>query len=406
VNTNKTIAIPFAFAALALFAQVRLAAQTWETVDDFQYILGKSSTALGLAADNLGNVYVAGYGLDAANVRHALLMRSSDQGVSWQIVDDYNYGVGTTTELLNIRPDPAGNLLTVGYALVGSAGPTGRGHWLVRKSADHGATWQTIDDFSSTNGSAAFPTSIAADSSGNLYTAGYVMPFSGPQRGIALWVVRESSDGGATWSTVDVFQYSTLASTLPVGIASTPAGVFVAGFGGLHWFVRQSVNAGQSWSIADDFLYPNVSGSAMYGFTADTAGNVYTCGGVSVAAVTKKSSTTQNYFVVRKAVNGASWQTVDTEPNPWALTSFETGDFGMGSDAAGNIYAAGKGVDGQWLVQKSANQGTGWSVADDFAYGTASQASGYASDGLGNVYVCGNGTGTMGSRWLVRKAMP
>ncbi len=394
--------------ALAVAAPSTLPAQTWETVDDYQYTLGKSSAPYGLGADALGNIYTVGYGLNAANVEHALVMRSSDQGANWQTVDDYNYLPGTNTWFENIGVDPAGNLFTVGCAKMGPGGQTG--HWLARKSADHGASWQTVDDFSYGSGWAVLPRAIAADSAGNLYAAGYVTPLSGPQAGISVWIVRESRDAGATWSTVDVFQYSLLAGTVPVGIAITPAGVFVAGFGDLHWFVRKSVNGGQTWSTANDFLYPNASGSAMYGFTADAAGNLYTCGGVSVTTVTKKSSTTQNYLVVRKGISGgASWQTVDnTAPSSWALTSFEPGNFGMGSDAAGNIYAAGKGTNGQWLAEKSANRGTSWSVADNFAFGTASLASGFASDGFGNVYVCGNGTGSApaGSQWLVRKATP
>src|SRR3989442_1547831 len=50
---------------VALFTQTTLA-QTWQTVDDFQYAAGTNSFATGLAKDPSGNIYVAGDGEDAA----------------------------------------------------------------------------------------------------------------------------------------------------------------------------------------------------------------------------------------------------------------------------------------------------------------------------------------------------
>src|SRR5437879_8851437 len=52
--------LPLAFACgLALLTPAAFA-QTWQTVDDFQYVLGQYSSAHGLATDPAGNLYVAG----------------------------------------------------------------------------------------------------------------------------------------------------------------------------------------------------------------------------------------------------------------------------------------------------------------------------------------------------------
>jgi hypothetical protein len=352
-----------------------------------------------MGADALGNVYSVGSGRDAANISHALVMRSGDQGATWQTIEDYNYLPGANTSFASFGVDPAQNL----YAVGGVNFYPGDSRWLVRRSADLGATWQTGDDFSYASGWVSAPKGIAADNSGNIYVAGSVSYLHSPQPAIDRWLVRRSRDGGATWATVDVYQYNSYLTTA-VGVVTTPAGVFVAGFGGLHWFVRKSTDGGQTWSIANDFLYPNASGSGLNGFTADSAGNLYACGIVSVTTVTRKSSTTQSYLVVRKGINGGTtWQTVDAFPNPGNPFFGQ----GMESDALGNIYAAGKGANGHWLVRRGANHGTSWSTVDDFQYGSSATAAACGADASGNVYVCGSGTDPVtGGHWLVRKATP
>jgi hypothetical protein len=199
---------------------------------------------------------------------------------------------------------------------------------------------------------------------------------------------------------VDVYQYSGY-STPAIAIASSPAGVFVAGYGGLHWIVRKSTNAGQTWSIVDNYAYPNASGSGLGGLTVDNAGNLFTAGGVTVTTVAKKSSTTQSYTVIRQGINGGTaWSNV-------LVCTNTLGVYGMGRDAAGNVYVVGYGPN--WVVWKGANSGTSWSVADSFRYDglAASRAYGCVGDGLGNVYVCGYGTDSTGvDHWLVRKATP
>ena len=44
-------------------------------MDDFQYVTNQISEAFGIVADGTGNVFVAGYGLDAANVQHWLVRK-------------------------------------------------------------------------------------------------------------------------------------------------------------------------------------------------------------------------------------------------------------------------------------------------------------------------------------------
>src|ERR1051326_1585567 len=80
------------FATLALATHASLA-QTWQTVDDFQYGPGQSSINFGLAVAPSGIVFAAGEGNDAAGGNtHWLVMASADAGNTWSApLDDFIY---------------------------------------------------------------------------------------------------------------------------------------------------------------------------------------------------------------------------------------------------------------------------------------------------------------------------
>src|SRR6266699_4351250 len=69
----------FALTLLACSAS----AQTWQTVDDFQYAPGAASINFGLTVAPSGIVYASGYASDGTNGYHGLVMASADSGNSW-----------------------------------------------------------------------------------------------------------------------------------------------------------------------------------------------------------------------------------------------------------------------------------------------------------------------------------
>jgi hypothetical protein len=408
-----------AFFATALLAQTQLPAQTWQTVDDFQYTAGKGATALGAGLDTQSNLYTAGWAYDAANIQHALVMRSSDQGATWETIEDFNYRPGTNTYFLSFAVDPAQNLYAVGVANMAplSGAPD---HWIVRKSADHGATWTTVDDFVPDSGvgdGRNVASGVAVDGVGNVYVVGMVHKRVGmSSHSYEFWVVRKSADAGATWTTVDQYGYPNAPESVASAVLATPAGLFVCGLSvatsgrGPQWVVRKCANAGTTWTTVDNF-YSSTAFNQPNALTADAAGNVYVGGFSDI----NTAGSYAHYWVVRKGTNGgASWQTVDAFryfPYPTTFTANDA--LGMGTDALGNVYAVGSGTDanrvGHWVVRGSANQGASWVTVDDFQYasGQYSAAHGFGLDAAGNVYVCGTGTDPVsGGHWLVRKATP
>jgi hypothetical protein len=64
---------------------------------------------------------------------------------------------------------------------------------------------------------------------------------------------------------------------------------------------------------------------------------------------------------------------------------------------SGRLYSAGTGAVG-WQVRESADQGNSWTTVDA-PFASGSSAIGVASDGQGNVFVCGTADG----HWIVRK---
>jgi hypothetical protein len=417
MNSCKLIRMTMALAATALLAQTQLPAQPWQTVDDFQYSPGKTACAWATGLDAQGNLYTAGWAYDAANIRHALVMCSSDQGATWATIQDFNYRPGTNTYFLSFAVDPAQNLYAIGVATMASLSGN-PDHWIVRKSADHGATWTTADDFVPDSGvgdGRNVASGVAVDAAGNVYVVGMIHKRVGKSSySYEFWVVRKSSNAGATWTTVDQYGYPNAPESVANAVLATPAGLFVCGLSvatsgrGPQWVVRKSANAGTTWTTVDNF-YSSTAFNQPNALTADAAGNVY------VGGFSDIMGSYAHYWVVRKGSNGgASWQTVDAFryfPYPTTFTANDA--LGMGTDVLGNVYAVGGGTDanrvGHWMVRASANQGASWVTVDDFEYvsGPSSIPHSFGLDAAGNVYVGGEGRDPVsGYHWLVRKATP
>jgi ECF sigma factor len=84
--------------------------------------------------------------------------------------------------------------------------------------------------------------------SGEIWAAGN----TGTNQGIGgwVWLVRKSADGGDTWTTVDSVWGSSVRAGWALGFTSSGA-VFVAGVINDVWTVRRSTDDGASWTTVD-----------------------------------------------------------------------------------------------------------------------------------------------------------
>ena len=92
MNQIPPFTVRLAACAVLLATTCALPAQTWETVDNYQYTPGLTAVSGEIGTDSLGNVYAVGRGtLTVDGDERAVVRRSVDQGNrgSWVTAEDY-----------------------------------------------------------------------------------------------------------------------------------------------------------------------------------------------------------------------------------------------------------------------------------------------------------------------------
>jgi hypothetical protein len=196
----------------------------WQVVDTYATREWPS-----LAADKDGNVYHAGW-LGDSNRYTNSVRRGTNFGTAWgTLLSEVVMWNGSGAYGLNslglhgwsVNVDQQGMVFLVSGSTDQLEGPDAA-HWIVRKSADHGATWRVVDDYSSGNGFATVAQYFSSDKSGHCYVLGWALTgiMQGPM------VVRRSLDGGETWDAAGALP---LNSILPYALLATEGAVYVAG---------------------------------------------------------------------------------------------------------------------------------------------------------------------------------
>lgn len=400
--------------AAALAPTTLLHAQTaGTTILNYQLAPGEPSVGDGIVADASGNWFSGGSAADVNGVYHGLVLdASSAQDSTWYLSGDTDPDASQYQSYVwDLGLDANGNLYSIGQLTPNS---TGVPYWYVRKSSDDGSTWSTVDQYQYAAGHYVDARGFAADNAGNIYVVGWGRD-AGAKRnpeGNIHWLVKQSSDEGATWSVVD---------DLPGPSASTAAfvsgaGVFVGGdpYAGSSssWLVRRSPsgpNIGQmgTWETVDGLPRGAVSGIA-----SDFEGNIYAVGQMFVQTGVEKirgqTIPTGYYAWTTRMSNdrGNTWTTVDSftydasEQSSWAAAA--------GTDPAGNVVVVGFASDAQgarhWIVRSPDGSGA-WQTVDDFqlASGYSATALGVVTDGAGNLLVTGDAQDANGFHWIVRR---
>jgi hypothetical protein len=410
VNCVLTIA-----AALCVDSSIDAAAQTWQTVVDYQSAAGW----FGAAADSLGNVFVGGEAVDASSIDHGLVLKTDTTAATWYLSDDLVPSPPyTSTKVFGLGFDASGNLYQSGGLEAPCTPSSCPGDlWFVRKSADRGQTWRTVDTFQfAANAGTDLPRGFAADSSGKVFTCGNWRDAGGASH----FLVRRSIGGEpGTWSTAD-----DLVGAYARGIGHVPGiGLFAVGFNeqtktlGYGWLVRRSLTGeSATWSTVDLVQLPKQSGFVQYGaamaVAGDAQGNVYVAGSFKRVVGSGKTASLAKQWLVRRSNNSGN-------ANSWAdadifvyVSGQESSAWGIARDSAGNYVAVGRGYDSQgtahWIVRRSNAQG-GWQTVDDYqlAPGSDAVAQGVVTDAAGNLLVNGWAWDASGiEHWIVRRLAP
>jgi hypothetical protein len=343
-----------------------------------------------IAADSAGNLYVAGHAEGRPVIRQKLAGASS-----WSTI--YS-STDTGLHLTDLATNAAGDVYATGWNNDGTT--------IVMRRPAGQPTFTTID-----TGTKGMINDLAIDSSGNVFTVGSltVTTTKGKKSTTTVyWAVRKQTAGTGSFATVDQFLYSTGANSGAQGVSiveSGPnAGVYVVGQGQsttqpVAALVRKSTNGGTSWTTVDTFRHKNSSGATLSStgdaITADAAGNIYVSG------------TVPNYIngyqvITRKSTAGAPFAIVDSMLAPSNNIAWV---YAMATDHANNVYAVG-------MVAKSggpfhgyirSNVGGAWATVDDVVVGAgATSFHGVTVDPAGDVYV----SGMINSHGIVRTNAP
>jgi hypothetical protein len=373
-------------AAASFLTTASFAQSTWETVDDFQYAPGKSTSPFGITATPDGAIFVSAAAIDAANLQHGFVNRSLDGGATWDLVLDL---IGkNSANCFTVAAAPSGTLWATSRTnAINAKNKALYATWLTHASTDGGATWVLSDSFRGA-GQEAAPFCTAVDAAGRIFVGGQV---SDAQNRLHF-TIRRSTDNGATWQTVDDLYSSPMSAAW--GITTTPTAVVAAGRLGNSWIVRRSLNGGTTWTTVDSSL-PSLG--FAYGVAADASGNLFAVGFASIVV----NKVSQSHWITRRSVNGGTtWTTVDDYyPGATAMAR------GVGVDAFGRVFVTGTSA-GAWTVRGSTDGGATWTTTDTFRLTPTGSANavGVAGDSSGNVFVAGAVLGADGvNHDVVRK---
>lgn len=423
---------------------------SWAELDNFQLFPGYESRAMNLTSDSLGKIYVVGYGLNSSGVSH-LVLRKFETGTGWvtQVSDTMSAAIGVgmysslvvdgsrivlagyatdassmremvvklsndsgTTWTTNsfhgmIRPDNVvqniketnSGIFAIGYHKNDSF--TSR--WIVRKSSDSGATWNTSDEFFLNFSNEAVAMALAESPiNNNLYTSGFAIPMGGTRQ----WIVRRSSDAGASWVTKDTYSlqagYEAIANDVTI---DSSGNIFVVGeastsSSGKMLVVRKSSDQGDTWSLVKSYnIYPY--DAAAKTVLADS-GNIFV-GGYAISGLAG------NFFaqILKSSDGGISWSVADS----YQLSSTKRSEYNsLVRDSSGNLYASGTFVDSanvkHWLIRKSIDGGNTWTTTRDivFSAGYDSEVHKLTADFNGNIYAAGEFGTASGRYWQLQKS--
>jgi hypothetical protein len=313
---------------------------TWSApLDDFVYPGSTTRDDGGIVADSAGNLYVAGRYYLSSGPIYRFVRRSTDGGATWSIVDTVSFSGLSAFPLAGnqICADVAGNVYVTGLAL---------GTWTVRKGIG-GTSFSTVDTFQPSGSQA---NAVFAHPTLGVFAAGYgaITVKNGSTQ---VWVVRRSLDGGATWSTVDTFGTGANAYALGAdghgnlyGLGSTTE--TSKGSSATHWIIRRSSNGGSTWSTVDDFLLTAGGNCAAMAFAADSAGNLFVAGDANM-------NQTPTHWVVRESFGATgAWTTVDDFPSDSGARPHA-----IAADAFGKVFVGGQATPAsggmQWIVRKN-----------------------------------------------------
>ena len=201
---------------------VKIAGFQFSNEFKFPLTFGDSNQVRSSAVLDNGSIFTASVVSDSTNWKRWSINRSNDEGLTWEQVDYYSFAEHGESHPMSMV-NKGNDLYVCGHAW-DSYSDFGNEQWIVRKSSDNGATWTTVDQYEEHEGEDHVCRGMAVSAFGTLYAVGSNDTDGG--------VIRESVDDGATWTTIGKIAGAHFLVTVEV----SPAGVVwtVDYYGRLH----------------------------------------------------------------------------------------------------------------------------------------------------------------------------
>lgn len=218
------------------------AGATWEITDDYVYPGGVGAQGKGLFRGPDGAVYATGFGVDSGGIKRWLVRRSADGGRTWTTVDEF--GDGTADH----EPAQGAGATLNGLRVVGMV--TSPAAFVTRSSVD-GFSWQTLGQELLAN--EPRPGEISQSPDGALFTPGARRPAASD-----IDTIVKSVDNGLSWSVKDQYLPAGHLNSQSTSILSESNQHFVTGFsnptaGEFVGNLRRSLDGGETWQLLREF---------------------------------------------------------------------------------------------------------------------------------------------------------
>lgn len=358
-----------------------------------------------------GIMYLAYQKLNAWGDRIAFLYKSSNQGVSWVKITEFDYTsltIASYPQITDIVELSATDLLlSINVSDYGSVANFAD-QWLVLKSSDSGASWVGKDNVSLATGKAAVGGKLVKLPNGNILSIGSATNSTN----YSSTVTRISVDGGNNWSSAETYNYAaSKSSNVTAVLIDNNNKVWMSqsvidSSNAYHAILRSSSN-GIAWTLEQDKTL--TSGFLVSGqIQTDNANNIYTM-------------STNSYLISGwnyKSELGFSKRTptgIVTYAPSYAFKYQSLTPKSAVQDVNGNIIVASTSVTnnfGQdvWNIKLSSDKGVSWTDSDTYNYPASSKTADVVkviSNLSGTLFALGTGTDNTGyKRLIVRKGVP